>query len=29
MTLEELAERPRFIDIADIFRTERGKPRPS
>jgi malto-oligosyltrehalose trehalohydrolase/4-alpha-glucanotransferase len=24
MTLEELATRPRFIDIAEIFRTERG-----
>ena len=24
MTLEELAARPRFIDIAQIFRAERG-----
>ncbi|HEV3373857.1 MAG TPA: hypothetical protein VG145_15030 [Xanthobacteraceae bacterium] len=24
LTLEELAERPRFIDIAEIFRDERG-----
>jgi 4-alpha-glucanotransferase len=24
LTLEELAERPRFIDIAEIFRNERG-----
>jgi 4-alpha-glucanotransferase len=28
MTLEELATRPRFIDIAEIFRTERGAPQP-
>ncbi|WP_235031650.1 malto-oligosyltrehalose trehalohydrolase [Geminicoccus flavidas] len=28
MTLEELAERPRFIEIADIFHTERSTPRP-
>ena len=26
MTLEELAGRPRFIDIAEIFRAERGEP---
>jgi 4-alpha-glucanotransferase len=26
MTLEELAAWPRFIDIAEIFRTERGEP---
>jgi hypothetical protein len=24
MTLEQLANRPRFIDIAEIFRAERG-----
>jgi 4-alpha-glucanotransferase len=24
MTLDELAARPRFVDIAQIFRTERG-----
>jgi hypothetical protein len=24
MTLEELANQPRFIDIAEIFRAERG-----
>jgi 4-alpha-glucanotransferase len=24
MTLEELAARPRFLDIAEIFRAERG-----
>jgi 4-alpha-glucanotransferase len=29
MTLEELAARPRFIDIAKIFRAERGKPGPA
>ena len=29
MTLEELAARPRFIDIAEIFRAERGKPAPA
>jgi malto-oligosyltrehalose trehalohydrolase/4-alpha-glucanotransferase len=28
LTLEELASRPRFIDIAEIFRTERGAPQP-
>lgn len=28
MTLEELAARPRFIDIAEIFRAERGAPQP-
>ncbi|WP_239002790.1 malto-oligosyltrehalose trehalohydrolase [Rhodovastum atsumiense] len=28
MTLEELAVRPRFIDIAEIFRAERGTPQP-
>jgi 4-alpha-glucanotransferase len=27
MTLEELATRPRFVDIAEIFRAERGAPR--
>jgi malto-oligosyltrehalose trehalohydrolase/4-alpha-glucanotransferase len=26
MTLEQLARRPRFIDVAEIFRTERGSP---
>jgi len=26
MTIEELAVRPRFIDIAEIFRTERKSP---
>jgi 4-alpha-glucanotransferase len=26
MTLEELADRPRFIDIAETFRAERGEP---
>ena len=29
MTLEELAARPRFIDIAEIFRAERGEPTPA
>jgi 4-alpha-glucanotransferase len=28
LTLEELAARPRFIDIAKIFRTERGTTQP-
>ena len=28
MTLEELAARPRFVDIAEIFRTERGARNP-
>jgi 4-alpha-glucanotransferase len=28
MTLEEVAGRPRFIDIAEIFRAERGEPAP-
>ncbi len=28
MTLEELAARPRFIDVAEIFRLERGTPQP-
>ena len=28
MTLEELAARPRFVDIAEIFRTERGTRNP-
>jgi 4-alpha-glucanotransferase len=28
MTLEELATRPRFVDIAEIFRAERGAPQP-
>jgi hypothetical protein len=28
MTLEELAARPRFVDIAAIFRTERGTSSP-
>jgi malto-oligosyltrehalose trehalohydrolase/4-alpha-glucanotransferase len=28
MTLEELASRPRFVDIAEIFRTERGTSQP-
>jgi malto-oligosyltrehalose trehalohydrolase/4-alpha-glucanotransferase len=28
LTLEELAARPRFIDIAEIFRTERGTTQP-
>jgi hypothetical protein len=28
MTLEELAARPRFIDIAEILRAERGEPAP-
>jgi 4-alpha-glucanotransferase len=28
MTLEELAARPRFIDIAEIFRAERGALQP-
>jgi 4-alpha-glucanotransferase len=29
MTLEELATRPRFVDIAEIFRAERGTPAPA
>jgi 4-alpha-glucanotransferase len=29
MTLDELAARPRFIDIADYFRAERGRRSPS
>jgi len=29
MTLEELAARPRFVDIAEIFRTERGARNPT
>jgi 4-alpha-glucanotransferase len=29
MTLEELAGRPRFNDIAEIFRAERGEPAPA
>jgi 4-alpha-glucanotransferase len=29
MTLEELAARPRFIDIAESFRAERGEPAPA
>ena len=29
MTLEELAARPRFIDIAEIFRAERGARAPA
>jgi len=29
MTLEELAARPRFIEIAEIFRAERGEPAPA
>jgi 4-alpha-glucanotransferase len=29
MTLEELAARPSFIDIAEIFRAERGEPAPA
>jgi 4-alpha-glucanotransferase len=29
MTLEELAAQPRFIDIAKIFRAERGRPGPA
>jgi len=28
MTLEELASRPRFVDIAEIFRAERGATHP-
>jgi 4-alpha-glucanotransferase len=28
MTLDALAERPRFIDIADIFQAERGSRKP-
>jgi hypothetical protein len=27
MTLEELAARPRFVDIAEIFRAERSSTR--
>ena len=29
MTLDELAARPRFIDIAEYFRAERGSKRPA
>jgi 4-alpha-glucanotransferase len=28
MTLEELAARPRFVDVAAIFRAERGATQP-
>ena len=29
MTLDELAARPRFVDIAEYFRAERGSTRPA